>query len=845
MIFKTKQHTVLHFFSTKEKINFFKLFSILFISFCLFSSLLSYKNHIIQASLDFVESSSSFIHSSSKTHSAFWISQLHDYKGSGFSESDIDVETLKQSELPYRSSNPMLIHNENIYFIDVVSHSLICLSEKDHSVIFKVKLPDSKFENAFCSIISESEQIFVAETFKGSWETEDFGLNESFYTNVYSFSCSNGSMIDKKQIKGYFNSIVCSENSVFVKTLLIRSDKDHPYICTECLLTKLTANFPLSKCWQKELKGGEGSFPNPPAISPPPLSHDGRFLSVTGGTFSSTPELYKSKVVEQFAPCYIHFLNEKTGEVIKSIESKDCYTAAPCTIEGKNVFFARTEVNSNMTKISSYKVDMMLNKNSVKERWTNISSRLPVGWGSAPYIHEDFLVLLNRSGGINGINKDNGEWVWNQIVGSSSNSFGTDATPYALTKSNVFTSGINSTGQLQLKIININTGKIEKEYFSNEIFNNNPRYLTISNNSIYITFLGDNRIICHKSPPKPPKIQINPSEFSENLFTGDCLFRNFSVFNIGESELEGSITTKTPWLRIAKTSFSKVLHNEYFEIPFFIDSSYFQKEIDIIHKIGNINITSNGGNFVLPVNIQYIPPPHLIVTPTNITETIVVGYIMKKILTLNVTGDVGMKGKVLSKKPWIKILEENFNDHTRIIQIELDATNLKAGIYKSELVFRTDCKTNQVVTIPVIIQCATKIVFSIGSNIMLINSKKEFLDSAPFILEQRSYLPIRKLVENIPIVDHLNETSINWYPDEDKIVIHSENISIVLFINNPKAIVNDKVVLIDENNKLVVPLIENGRTFLPLRFIAENIGFDVSWNSNTQTVTLLYTPTLP
>jgi len=31
----------------------------------------------------------------------------------------------------------------------------------------------------------------------------------------------------------------------------------------------------------------------------------------------------------------------------------------------------------------------------------------------------------------------------------------------------------------------------------------------------------------------------------------------------------------------------------------------------------------------------------------------------------------------------------------------------------------------------------------------------------------------------------------------------------------------------------------NGRTLVPLRFVAENFGVEVNWNANTQTVTIV------
>ena len=34
------------------------------------------------------------------------------------------------------------------------------------------------------------------------------------------------------------------------------------------------------------------------------------------------------------------------------------------------------------------------------------------------------------------------------------------------------------------------------------------------------------------------------------------------------------------------------------------------------------------------------------------------------------------------------------------------------------------------------------------------------------------------------------------------------------------------------------PVIINGRTMLPIRFVAENLGFTVEWNENTREITV-------
>lgn len=74
--------------------------------------------------------------------------------------------------------------------------------------------------------------------------------------------------------------------------------------------------------------------------------------------------------------------------------------------------------------------------------------------------------------------------------------------------------------------------------------------------------------------------------------------------------------------------------------------------------------------------------------------------------------------------------------------------------------------------------------------------------------------------------------------DEQIINYIIEN-SIILQVNNPKTLVNGKITYIDENNLNVVPFInENNRTLVPVRFIAENSGWDVEYNANIQQVTL-------
>jgi hypothetical protein len=64
--------------------------------------------------------------------------------------------------------------------------------------------------------------------------------------------------------------------------------------------------------------------------------------------------------------------------------------------------------------------------------------------------------------------------------------------------------------------------------------------------------------------------------------------------------------------------------------------------------------------------------------------------------------------------------------------------------------------------------------------------------------------------------------------------------TIQLVIGQSNATVNGATTLIDSTNPAVTPVIIDGRTMLPLRFIAESLGCQVNWNAAQQLVTVTY-----
>lgn len=71
--------------------------------------------------------------------------------------------------------------------------------------------------------------------------------------------------------------------------------------------------------------------------------------------------------------------------------------------------------------------------------------------------------------------------------------------------------------------------------------------------------------------------------------------------------------------------------------------------------------------------------------------------------------------------------------------------------------------------------------------------------------------------------------------------VHAEeiyDISIEMYIGQNESIVNGAITEIDENRQ-VVPFVENGITLVPLRFVADNLELDVQWIQEKQSVILI------
>lgn len=62
--------------------------------------------------------------------------------------------------------------------------------------------------------------------------------------------------------------------------------------------------------------------------------------------------------------------------------------------------------------------------------------------------------------------------------------------------------------------------------------------------------------------------------------------------------------------------------------------------------------------------------------------------------------------------------------------------------------------------------------------------------------------------------------------------------AVALMIDSPNALVKNEKVFVDSNDSSVQPIVQNDRTLVPVRFIAESFGAQVDWEEATETVTV-------
>ena len=121
---------------------------------------------------------------------------------------------------------------------------------------------------------------------------------------------------------------------------------------------------------------------------------------------------------------------------------------------------------------------------------------------------------------------------------------------------------------------------------------------------------------------------------------------------------------------------------------------------------------------------------------------------------------------------------------------------------------------------------AKTVSLTIGASVGYINNADFPLDAAPVIRNSRTMLPVRFVAEALGAV-------VGWDGATSTVTVTTDSTKLEIKIGASTAKVNGAEVTLDSP-----AFIEKSRTYLPVRFVAENLGATVAWDGATSTATL-------
>ena len=91
----------------------------------------------------------------------------------------------------------------------------------------------------------------------------------------------------------------------------------------------------------------------------------------------------------------------------------------------------------------------------------------------------------------------------------------------------------------------------------------------------------------------------------------------------------------------------------------------------------------------------------------------------------------------------------------------------------------------------------------------------------------RTLIPVRFLFEQMG-------ANVDWNEREQIVTISKNDIVITLAVGSANAEINGKTVTMDAPTQIIY-----GKTMVPVRFISENLGYEVEWDDENRIITIM------
>ena len=264
----------------------------------------------------------------------------------------------------------------------------------------------------------------------------------------------------------------------------------------------------------------------------------------------------------------------------------------------------------------------------------------------------------------------------------------------------------------------------------------------------------------------------------------------------------------------------------------------FLNPIDIKDRNYTVADNSNGANILKGLDYLSITPGkfNLVLTTNkgeNINKEINIADPSKyskfsidtksKIIKKGMTLDINAKGEYNNRKIKIspRVINYSFEDMTA----NVDPNNFKINILdygrNPKIIAKLGNKTS---TIALYDESTRLIKMKINDVNYSINGESKKMDAKPFIKNNRTLVPLRFVVEALG-------GEVNWDGENRLVSVNSNGKNIELKIDSPIIKIDGKDVKIDQ-----AAIIKGDRTYVPIRFIAENLDMVVNYINESREI---------
>ena len=825
-----------------------------------------------------------------------WLSYLHDNRNTGYS----DCKLSSSINYKWSLSCPGEQFSGKVAIMDGIVFTTSMLDPSSRNGETRIQAIDIKsgkvkwykdFYGRLCftgiSIDQKNKDIYFATT--DGWNNRRYSNGNS---TVYCISALNGEEVWETSVDGaIFGSLVLSDEFVFCQTFYVDWIDESNWESEEGEIICFDKEIG-DEVWETELNS---SWINDFMHDTPPCLIGDYIIVPNDSVKGNTDE----EIIQAGINAIMYLIMQDNGDIEWKIDNsyKD-YSLPSVSSDDKNIYVSWTSFDTDKETADLYVESYSLNK---KKNWS-FKQENCVNWCCTPMQDDNNIYIRSRDGYIFCIDKSSGKLNWKKNCFEVA-----DGSAMCILEGYLICAGyeweqfITKKNKSLLEILDLKSGKVLWE----DIINNDI-IIQIAAYDKYVIFSGVSSIYCYEVEIPILEVSDNEIDFGDAK-KSDKLEKKIKVWNSGSGDLTGEIKTHERWINIEPDKITK--NSQYITIS--VDTD----ELDYGENNGEIEITTNGGDKNIPVLVNIIDdtPPELIIDyPENNLktkdsfisisgraideesgiETITVngeeidfaddGYFETDSLNLNIGTNkftiIATNNAKLSTKveilvirdiepPILTILSPTDNEivYTDTITVSGYAIDQDSGVSKVyvnnlEIDLLDDSKFSSKVTLKpgsnllnikaidktgneaevwrTVIYKKKKIIsiiLTIGEKIAFIDNEPHILDAPPIIRNGRTLVPIRFIAEafgaEVKFIPHpTNEVQIKY---KDKF-IH-------LWINSKKA----KIEYPPESEKPsevitleTPPIIINGRTLVPLRFIGETLGAKVDWNSNTQTITL-------